>query len=1517
MIWNSPEAWALSALLVPLLLLHRYRRRRQERQVSSLMLWDFLDTRDPPRRRKYLKENLHLLLQVLILILFSASLADPQWSRPEGGGGRRIIILDGSASMTAGEKRQRRFDLALGEARKLIRLRGPGETAVILAGAEPVVLSDFTGSRRRLLSALKTAVALPAEAAEEQALSLAFQLTRGIETELFIISDGGFQVPPGETALPVHYRRVGRPEENLGVTAFNGRQDEVNPEKHHLFAAVFNGSEARRPAVLTLLLNGEVKERREVILPPGEESSFFFLLEGPEGRAELVIEDTDLFPWDNRAFLLINRQDPVQILLVSQGNYYLEKLLGIMPGAEYTRAERLPPAAGFDLVIFDSPVRDPLPVGNYLFLGYPPPLFPAEPEEPVLFPGVSRWDSDHPVMEGVNPRNFTVYQTAGFSALPPSRAVLEGAQPLISVFEDDLTRAVFFNFSLAATDLPLRTEFPLLMANLISWIHRDPLGEIYETRPGGRWIIHHPLAPAERLRIASGSGDAGRLTRPGGTEETIMPREETYRFMADLPGFYRLDAASGEREWAVNLLAVSESDLRMPDPWTADQPPGSDFFQAPDEQDYRPLRSWLLAVAALLLIGERLLARRGLTGAGKTGRKDLVLAALALVFTAAALFNPVLPLGGRKLSLIYLLDTSQSISPATREAAVNWIRASAREEANLETTAVISFGGEALLASPPGPVLKEVRMETLPDGTRTNPTAALHRALALLPPRGDRRIILLSDGRENIGDLKGTLTALAGPGLILHTLAVAGDIHEKEVLVKNLTAPARVSPQEKFAVSLEIESLTDSRTRLFFYLDGHYFGEDDLSLTGGTTPLLYHLNLTEPGYHLLEVMIQPEEDGRSENNRLQKVIFVRGQPPLLYLHGNQGESDFILNLLEKQGYEVRKGSGADFPETLTELFSYQAVILDNLSAFELSLSEMEMLRQAAAGGLGVLALGGDSSFGLGGYYKTPLETLLPVDVDIASSMDMPGLALVMLIDKSGTMQEQAGKDDQGDNRLKIDLAKQAVMAAVEVLKPTYQAGILSFDADFQWTIPLTEAGNLDTIREGLFPLSPGGGTALFPALQEAHRVLSRHEAAVKHLLVLSDGHTLPDDFETLMEQIRNDGITLSTVALGKRADRDFMETLAREGKGRTYYAEDIQSVPAIFAGESLKASKRLAVEETFFPVMRAGHPVLQGFQASDIPPLRGFVLSYPKEEADILLQGPGDHPLLAVKQYGLGRTAAFTSSLDTPWTEPWMSWEGAERLFAQLIRHIARGEGYEGISFGLVRRGRTGEILVNARSPEEGFLNHLGLTARVVGPDLRDLMIPLVQTGPGRYRGTFPLNQEGSYFVTLTREDEQKTTTSTAVAPSPAPGGEHLDSASDTYGTAVISLPYPDEYRRLSPDLDFLKETAALTGGQLLSLSEPLNAGFFVPDPEMPSHPLPLWPLLVLLSLISFLGALLFRLGSREDLAGRLKKLYHRVMPVRKAPPVTPHGEEAPSRKEDYWFGRTKTTKESHDHEKE
>jgi hypothetical protein len=116
------------------------------------------------------------------------------------------------------------------------------------------------------------------------------------------------------------------------------------------------------------------------------------------------------------------------------------------------------------------------------------------------------------------------------------------------------------------------------------------------------------------------------------------------------------------------------------------------------------------------------------------------------------------------------------------------------------------------------------------------------------------------------------------------------------------------------------------------------------------------------------------------------------------------------------------------------------------------------------------------------------------------------------------------------------------------------------------------------------------------------------------------------------------------------------------------------------------------------------------------------------------------NPLLAVKQYGLGRTAAFTSSLDSPWTEQWNSWDDYSRLFTQLVRWLSRGTPEQGISFSLGRSSRGGEITVNGVIPGEGYMNNLNLSARIITPDLTELTIPLNQTGAGLYRGRFPIS---------------------------------------------------------------------------------------------------------------------------------------------------------------------------------
>ncbi len=1514
-------------ILLPLFLLHLRRNRRRDITVSSVLLWGFaLENPESPLRRR-LKESLHLILQLLIissLILAAANPMLPRTAAPRGD--RIILILDGSASMTAGEGRENRFTLATSEAEKAVRRAGGREMAIILAGTQPRLLSGFTSSRRQLTAALGSARPVAGEADMDACFSLASNLSEGGGAEIILISDGGFSSPSVILSRPLTFIPVGKDAGNLGITAFNARRDPDVTGRHHIFAAVQNSSELDETRLLSLTLEGKVIETREVVLPPGKEVQQVFILDGGAGRLEIELSGTDDFPMDDRAVMVIKDSRPLQVLLVSGGNYYLETLLGLMPGIKLSVLERYPVGIFFDLVVFESPPPDVLPPGNYLFLGIPYPDFSVDLGSTVNFPGVSGWESSHPVMIGVDPRSFTIYQAKRPVISLPGRGraetVLKGEVPLIITFDDELSRAVFFTFPLRSSDLPLRAAFPLLMSNILEWLNPAYNPHPYDSRRGGQLVTFSDTSISGRLGKASGISEPLTLIRPDGSDEKIIPVDGEYRFFPMDTGFYSMTLAGTEHSWAVNLLSSEESDLsrRWEAPVPASGLPAAISPSQPDlrqngEGDFHNLWPWLLLAGGLLLLAERLLARMGLPGAGERGRAELILTALAAALIIGAALNPVLPLGKTALSVIYLLDSSHSILPGDRDAALDWIQRSGANGGALDRTALITFGADALISAAPSPELPELEIDTLPEGGETNPSNAVRRALSLLPGTGDRRIILLSDGNETSGDLLELLSSLSSPGLRLFSLPMGKRQTGSEILIRSLTGPGRSSAGELFSLTMEVESSGAGTGEVFFYLDGQYYGEDDIEFSRGSNQFVYKMRLEEHGFHLVEAVIYSESDYWYENNRFQKVIFTEGESPLLYLYGRRGPSESLISILEDQEYSLDIRPAAGFPSSLRELFSYRAAILDNVSAFELTFTEMELLKNAAAGGLGILVSGGDSSFGLGGYYKTPIESFLPVDVDVTSSMDLPDVAILMIIDKSGTMQEGAGEDDQGRSRYKIDLAKQAVLSAVEVLEPNHQAAILSFDAGWEWTLPFTGAGEIESIREQLSSLQPGGGTVLYPVLEEAHRVLSAHSAAVKHLLILSDGHTDERDFQLLAEKMRADGITISTVAVGSGSDRTLMENLARWGEGRAYYAEDIQSVPAIFADESLKASKRLAVEETFFPVLLPGHAVLQGLRQEDIPPLEGFLLSYLKPEAELLMEGVEGNPLLAVKQYGLGRTAAFTSSLDSTWTAAWNSWEDYSRLFSQLIRWLSRGNPETGITFSLSRSRRGGDIRVNAVIPGEGFINNLALTARVITPELKEIEIPLNQSGPGLYQGRFPLSREGNYFVTLLKDDRLVSTTITGEQDSFGITSP-VESQAQAQGTAVFSLPYADEFRRIASSEGFLEEAARLTGGRMLSPDAPLPPEFFIPNPDLRSHPLSLRPFFILTAVALFLAALFFRLlpsGFFRIAASRVRNLALRFggskggddyLEIKAKMEEEKKRKSEPLRDEDFWFGR-------------
>ena len=1497
---NITNPYALiGLLLIPVIIyLHMIRRKRKVFIVPSLLLWNKIQKNLPSPFRRRIKENINLLLQILTLMFLIIALSGPitAGGRPSRGG-TLVLILDGGAGMGAQEENSTRFDEAKALARKAVRENRGGETALIMAAGEPAIIHPLSGDTKSILESLRNLKNSHEQASIKEALGMADSLISGkSRARIILITDGAFTLSAeaGEliSKLPLQVSFISSENtDNLGITEFKVREHPTLPGRRELLVKAANFYREARDTELILSLEGKEIVRVPLTLPSSEEESLFIPLPGLKGRLEGRLETSDSFPTDDAAYIYLGEPSPVSILLVTEGNLYLETLFSLIPGASVEVSPSYFHFRGQDLVVFDSFTPPFLPPGRYIFFGGLPPLPGISETGTAEFPQSDSWLGEHPFLSSLDPSSFFILKALYTETLPGSgfTPVLGAEPPLLYSYEKDGTKAAVFTFALSQSSLPLRPAFPLLITNILNWLYPDfSLDTSYSALTGKPISLPSRMSDPEMpLQIAG----------PEGFTQTITPRNQGGAFIPPRPGFYTLtgrDKSGQETQqvYAANLLSSDESNL-----FKRFSPPPRGRT---DTEGFSGASSALWKV--LLLLGLALLLLEIIPAKGYkeifSGRKlyRKLPAAGAVILLITALLNPKLVGRSDQLNLLFLLDTSESISLRQRDQAFKWINETVSGKKEGDTAALILFGANPKTEIPPSHDFGIASLRSLPPGGSTDLASAYRQAMALMPEGGENRIILLSDGNETRGDLIQNLESAGDAGVPVFTVPLHESADFKEVTALSITGPQKTALGEPFTLTLEIDSREPVYSVVSFYRNGLYLGEDRVELRSGRTIISYDTLINEPGYHLFEVYIDPEEDGNRENNLFRRVVFAEAEPPILYIHGEGETSPAFLSALSAQGYSVRSLKSADFPDTLRELYSYKAVILDNIPAYDLSLAKMDLLRQGVAGGLGLLLLGGDSSFGAGGYYKTPLEKALPVDMDITSSVDMPSLCLLMLIDKSGSMGDlvEGGLE-------KMDLAKQALYSAAEVLTPNHNIGIIAFDSRPNWVVPIIQSSDLSSLSAGLSSLTAGGGTILYPALEESYKALSAASAAVKHLIILSDGLTEEGEFETLARQMYSEGITISTVAVGADADRNLMESIALWGRGRSYYTEDIHNVPALFASESLKVSRKLMVEETFIPEIAALHEILQGLYQEDIPPLHGFLLSYTKPQAEQLLSGPEGNPLLSVWQYGLGRSAAFTSNLFSSWAADWVVWEQFPVLFSQILRWIGRGSPDPDISLSLLRSGGRTEILVNALDYDKGFINGLKLEAVIIGPDLRETTLPIPQTAPGRYEAAFPTEQEGIYFVSL--------------------AGALREARPSLLASGVMTIPYPEEFVYSIRGREILADAAAVTGGKILSVqSVPPREEF---NPARTGNKIPLGKTLLLFGVLLYFLGLLFRYISPLALFMPFFKLFSAVfykfkrkdsLTFEQLKAIIEKGKaEEEERKPDlsFWFGREQQEEES------
>ncbi|MGD8815690.1 MAG: VWA domain-containing protein [Acidobacteriota bacterium] len=793
-----------------------------------------------------------------------------------------------------------------------------------------------------------------------------------------------------------------------------------------------------------------------------------------------------------------------------------------------------------------------------------------------------------------------------------------------------------------------------------------------------------------------------------------------------------------------------------------------------------------------------------------------VVRSFIIVMLALALMQPVWNRAGSWISVVYALDVSSSVDPSFINTAIDWIDASA-SRGEPAHAAYIAFGGSARNVSDADAIRS---VEVSADGSNrsidqgsTNLEAAVSQALRSFDPRYLKRLVLITDGNENKGDIMNVLGRAQEAGVRIFAMPAnvraAGD-----GFVDRVELPAGIRAREPVATTVDVFSRVAATATVELLGDGEVLDSKQVDLQPGLNPVPFEVRLAQEGPVSISARLQTDGDPFPQNDLLRQSIFVGAQPRVLYVEGTPTSSHYLYDALDGEGIDVELGQPRDLPISPEGYDDYDLLLLSDVPRTALNDAQMlSILAWVRDGGGGLIFAAGESSYGEEGYAETPVEEALPVWFRINEKKK--DLALVIVLDKSFSM---VGP--------KIELSKEAAKAALAMLEPTHRFGLVTFDHSPYWTVPLQLATNTERINELISSVIASAHTNIYPALEKAYERLSETEAEVRHVILLSDGKTYPDDYETLVNRMREAEITVSTVAVGEEADRELLSNIAEWGDGRSYFIRDAERVPQIFIEETQIASQETLVEEPVETNIISPVEAFTGIDLAAAPRLRGYVSTQAKDTAEVLLESTSEAPILARWHYGLGKTAMFSSDVKNRWAADWIEWDGYAKFWSQLVRETMKRDTDEEVEFGVERVGNEALITVSALTEEGAFRVGLDPHLEVVDPDGNATPLEVDQIGPGTYQARYPLH----------------------TAPD-TPYSFRLSADGVETQSRELYYPYTDEYRLYPPNSELLLAIADQTGGKVL----PENEEIFADYDEAASVPTALWPLFAALALAGYL----------------------------------------------------------------
>ena len=1417
------DAGALAALVlaVPLIVLHFRRRRPPRRAVGSLLAWRDLPTVGGGAARRVGRPPLPLLLalQLLALALLVFALAHPVKDK-SAAGSSRVYVVDESMWMGAEEAGGTRIAAARAElSERLAEVPADEAVRIVGAGATPTVI--YEGDAAGAGGAVAKLSAGPGAADLTAALRLAAGLRSGDGSEVVLLRAPEEAAPAVRRGgFPYEDLTVGKEVADVGLGAASAHCDLLGTEACEVFVRVSDRGATARRVPVRIAAPGQPSRTTTVAVPAGGSAPLVFT--APPGAAvEVSLRSGDGLAADDSAFVSVPEPGGERITLVGERTRALPlaRALASVPGVKLrlrTPQTYKPTDPGTSdlLVLDDFMPKGGLPAAPGLLLVNPP-RFPGEAHLGKMKDSrMSGSEAASPLLDGVELASLTIGGGASRRLSLPAAmtaAAWSSEGPLIASGTEAGRRVAVLSFEPSESNLPQLAGFPTLIDNIVAWSQRLAPQAVAADTP---FALAEPPGTIAASVTSVGSGSGGAASITAGALD-LAPGSEVPVSVAR-PGNYVLTL---QGPWGTRRLAVAVNPAAAPPAGApVDLAAAAPTVHAGHTDWWR----WVLVAALVVLILEALYAWWRETDRGPSTRRRVALGlqVASLVLVAVALLDPTT--GSKSPPTTLVLDRSLSIGSASGEAETAWL--AANEGCGVDCHVVQFGGGAEITGADTGPLPSAAAGSV--EGRRSNLQAALELALARTPRGG--RVVLLSDGRQTEGEPAGLAAAARRRDIALDTVALTTE--PADAAVTRLQAPPALHAGDPLSLEVTVRSTAASQAVLTVRRDGAAIGHQRVKLGAGDNPFLFSVRAPlHVGSYGYEVEVQGEGDSRPQNDALGTTVRVE-RPPRVLVAGVDGTA--AAELMKADGFDVTTTAAGALPAAAAGYKGVDAVVLEDVSDEELGKSRAKAIEGAVRNrALGLLALGGEHSFSLGRYYKSPLQEVLPVKSLVPGKLQRKNVAIELILDRSGSMINEVGGVP------KIAMAQAAARGALDfLLKHRDQVGIVEFEIKAKTLVPLTrvEPGNVGQIESKIDKIPANGGTDVYKGLALGVKEIERSKAKERHIILLTDGISEPGTYRELVPGLKKDKISVATVALGSEADFKLLKEIAADTGGNYYATEDARQLPKIFDKETRINTRTVRLRGKLGVSSGDPSPITGSLVGQSLPPLGGNVVTQLKPGAEAALLGqdknhPPD-PVLAQWQYGAGRVAAWTPGLTPEWAGEWLE---RPRLFQDAARWVERGVAppplTPSLAAGDQRELEVAPTTLGGRPIELGSLE--GTLRSPQGK-----VIPLRFEEPAAERWTAPLPE--------------------------LPAGEYeyeLSSVGAGSLTGTLAVPYAAEWKLGPIDTTPLGPLAAASGGTTFDAADP---GAIEGD----SHHL--WWLFAALALGCFLVGAVLRLigrGPREE----------------------------------------------------